>query len=342
MSEAYCRTVVAEIDKRLDQQPVGLPLNTVFYGGGTPGYINPCELNLIHAKLIERPGIADDAEVTIETTPMTLTREKVHEWFSIGINRISMGIESLQDSELKAIGRDHDSRTAMDGIKRAQAAGVENIALDLIYGLPGQTLRSWEDTLNKTLAFGPAHLSAYGLSITGSLKLHYPEGSAAYPDEDEFAAMYDSLIDKCARHGLIQYEISNFARPGHESRHNLCYWQNDEYLAFGVGAHRYVNGVRSANLRSFNRYMRDFLQDESAEQIDRERLVDDGIMLGLRLRRGLHLDQFLERYGVDLMDRIKDKLPILVDNGLVELQDRVLKLTRKGILISNTILAELI
>lgn len=342
MSEAYCKTVVQEIDQRLDQNPIGLPLKTIFYGGGTPGYIEPSELNLIHSKLKERPGIADDAEVTLETTPMTLTQEKVHQWFSIGINRISMGIESLQDRELKAIGRDHDSRTAMDGIKRAQAAGVKNIALDLIYGLPGQTLRSWEDTLDKLLSFGPAHLSAYGLSITGSLKLHYPPGSDAYPDDELFASMYDSLIDKCAQNGLIQYEISNFAKPGHESRHNLCYWRNEEYLAFGVGAHRYLNGVRSANLRSFNRYMRDYLSDESSEPIDQERLVSDGIMLGLRLRSGLNPGEFQRRYGVNLMDRIADKLPILVDNGLAEWADGSFRLTRKGILISNTILAELI
>lgn len=342
MSKAYCQTVSKEIEERLKTHPVALPLRTVFYGGGTPGYIPPEELNLIHSKLVAEIGIDTGAEVTLETTPATLTAQKVDEWFAMGINRISMGIESLQDSELKAIGRDHDRKTAMDGIKRAKDAGVENLALDLIYGLPGQTVDSWEDSLDTLLDFEPMHLSAYGLSITGSLKLHFPPGSDAYPDEDTFARMYDVLIDKCAQRGLEQYEISNFARPGMESQHNLCYWKNDEYLAFGVGAHRFVNGVRSANLRSFNRYMRDYLADESAETIDSEREISDAIMLGLRLRSGINLADFQRRYGVDLLPKLAPKLPLLISNELATLEDGVLRLTRKGILISNSVLAELI
>ncbi len=342
MSEAYCRTVVQEIDRRLQDTPVKEPLKTVFYGGGTPGYIDPAHLNLIHEKLKESPGIAIDAEVTLETTPLTITEEKVHQWFEMGINRVSMGIESLQDSELKAIGRDHDSHSAIAGIKRARTAGIKNLALDLIYGLPGQTRSSWKDTLDHLLSFEPNHLSAYGLNITGSLKLHFPAGSIAYPDDDAFVDMYDVLVDGCKQAGLEQYEISNFARPGCESRHNLCYWRNDEYLAFGVGAHRYVNGVRSANLRSFNRYMRDYLCDETTETIDDERRTSDAIMLGLRLRNGLNLLQFQARYGVDLMHRFAAKLPTLTDGGFLEVSDGALRLTRKGIMVSNSVLGELI
>ena len=342
MSEAYCHTVVKEIEQRLTATPSHTPLETVFYGGGTPGYLDPVELNLIHEKLRQTPGIAANAEVTLETTPMTLSEEKVQQWLTIGINRVSMGIESLQDSELKSIGRDHDSATAIAGVQRARRAGIKNLALDLIFGLPGQTVASWQDTLDKLLALEPEHLSAYGLNITGSLKLHFPPNSSAYPDDDTFAAMYDILIDTCKEAGLEQYEISNFCRPGYQSRHNLCYWTNNEYLAFGVGAHRYVDGVRSANLRSFNRYMRDCSVDESSEPIDQERKVADAIMLGLRLCCGLNLSQFKQTYQVDLMSRIADKLPLLVDNNLAELNNGVLKLTRKGILISNTILAELI
>lgn len=342
MSDEYCLTVAREIQERVQQYSNSAPLETVFYGGGTPGYIEPRLLKVIHDKLLETTGIKSDAEVTLETTPLTITEEKVHQWFALGINRVSMGIESLQDSELKAIGRDHDSSSARAGIRRAKSAGIKNLALDLIYGLPGQTLASWGETLDQLLSFAPDHLSAYGLNVTGSLKLHYPPGSTAYPDDDSFADMYDMLIDKCKAAGLEQYEISNFARPGYESRHNLCYWRNDEYLAFGVGAHRYVNGVRSANQRSFNKYMRDYLCDELVEEIDDERRTSDGIMLGLRLCAGLDVAAFKQRYKVDLLERFGNKLPTLVEGGFMEVSAGAVRLTRKGILVSNSVLAELI
>jgi oxygen-independent coproporphyrinogen-3 oxidase len=344
LSNEYCTIVAEEIQQRLQLQTNGEILETVFFGGGTPGYVEPPLLAIILKALQKETGIAADAEITLETTPQTISAEKCKQWLSMGINRISIGIESMHDNELKAMGRDHTRAEAIKGFETARAAGFENIALDLMYGLPEQTLDSWARTLDDLHALKPEHLSSYGLTIATNspLLFRYPRDSEKYPDEENFEQMYLMLVDKCNTAGMPQYEIANFAIPGRESKHNMCYWRNQEYLAFGVSAHRYYRGTRSSNFRSLKKYMREFLESENVETIDEQTRAKEAIFLGLRLRKGINVADFSEKYGLDILQTKKEKIEELCQSGFLSLEGHQLSLTQRGILVSNTILAELI
>jgi len=344
LSLEYCQVVAGEIRDRLAKQPNAEKLASLFYGGGTPGYIDPAHLEVVHAALVTRVGLQDDAEVTIETTPQSITVDKAKAWKKMGINRISVGVQSFHDGELKAMGRDHTAQQALTGIGNALEAGFSNVALDLMYGLPEQTLQSWRQTLKTALGLSLPHMSAYGLTIAVNSPLlqRYPRESESYPNEDGFVDMYKELVDSCADVGLQQYEVSNFSKPGFESTHNLAYWQNQEYLAFGVSAHRYVESVRSSNFRSLKRYMREPLGDETHEIIDEKTRAKEAIFLGLRMRRGLNLAEFRDRYGCDLESILAEKIQRLSDGGFVTLEDGWLRLSQSGVLVSNLVLAELV
>jgi oxygen-independent coproporphyrinogen-3 oxidase len=344
LSHEYCTVVSREIEERLVERPNEHKLTSLFYGGGTPGYIDPADLALVHHAVERCIGISDQAEITLETTPQSITAEKARVWRELGINRISVGVQSFNDDELKAMGRDHTAATALAGIETALQAGFENVALDLMYGLPLQTRDSWRQTLRTALSLKLPHMSAYGLTIAVNSPLlqRFPRSSQAYPSEDEFVELYRELIDQCTAAGLQQYEVSNFSRQGYESRHNLAYWQNEEYLAFGVSAHRYVAGARSSNFRALKRYMRDYLGNETYEEIDEKTRAREALFLGLRMRRGINLADFEQRYGADLLSLQSDKIKRLSDGGFLLITDGYLQLSQEGVLVSNLVLAELL
>lgn len=344
LTPEYCETVVKEIGERISLDPNLDSLNSVFYGGGTPGYIAPSELRRVHDAMSKAVGLTADAEVTMETTPQSITPDKAKAWRELGINRISIGVQSFHDNELKAMGRDHSRDEALRGIENAREGGFENIAIDLMYGLPEQTLDTWARTLDTALSLPVQHLSSYGLTIAVNAPLlqRYPLSSDAYPVEESFVEMYKMLLERTAAAGLRQYEISNFCKPGYQSRHNLTYWANDEYLAFGVSAHRYVNGVRSSNFRSLRKYMRDYLGNETFERIDDKTRAKEAIFLGLRRTAGIDLADFRERYGFDIEFLLADKIKRLSDGGFLTIEDGHLKLSSEGVLVSNLVLSELI
>jgi oxygen-independent coproporphyrinogen III oxidase len=342
--DEYCRIVVREIEERLFEDPNDQKLKTVYFGGGTPGYLEPRLLLPILSALEANCGIECGAEITLETTPGCLSLSRCREWLASGFNRISIGVESMDDGELEAIGRGADRAGAVAGLQIARQSGFSNIAVDLIYGLPGQNQLSWQQSLTDLLALKPEHLSAYNLTIAAGAKLlrKYPRGSPCYPDEKAFEDMYYLAVECCAKQGLKQYEIANFALDGFECRHNLTYWQNSEYLAFGAGAHRYFRGRRSANWRSVKKYMREYKSLESHEEIDAATRAQEAIFLGLRLRQGIDLSKLQAEYGIDLLESRAEKIEELSGSGFLELAAGRLRLTHKGVLVSNTVLAELI
>jgi len=338
----YCATVASEISARCRPASAS-PLETVYYGGGTPGYIPAEQLAVIHEALKRHVGVAADAEVTIETTPKCVTETKARLWRQIGVNRISIGVESLSDAELSAVGRGESAGQARAAISTARQAGFDNVSCDLMYGLPTQTQESWTATLNELTALPVEHISAYGLTLAerSPLKRRFPDDSPDNPGEELFAQMYERLVTTLDGAGFSQYEISNFSRPGFASRHNLRYWQNDEYLAFGLSAHRYVGSVRSANYRSFSSYMSDPLGAEFEEVIDADTCLREGIFLALRTRAGLDPVYFSERYGVDVRLRYREVIERLSQAGLLEQDgDGWLRLTQKGVLVSNLAMSE--
>ena len=348
LEDEYCSVLQEEIKSRLAESPERPSVLSIFYGGGTPGLIRAHNLAAIHNCLIEEIILEESAEISLETTPHSITAEKAESWLKTGINRLSIGFESLQDNELKAIGRDHTRQQAIDGLDTAVRAGFRNISVDFMYGLPTQSLASWKDTLSQFAELVDRyeqirHFSAYGLHLAGNSPLFFkfPKESAEYPSDELFEEMYNCLVETAHHCGFSQYEVSNFSKPGFHSRHNMSYWNNSEYLAFGVSAHRYVGGVRSSNWRSLALYMRDPLGSETHELIDRETEVKEAIMLGLRLRDGIDLSHFSQTYGFDIRQKFNKQLDRLQEGGFVEISESRLRITQKGVPVSNSIISEL-
>lgn len=348
----YEQVVLQEIDDRLEAlrekrgEPGESRLHSIFFGGGTPGLVEPRVLGAMLEKLGSHIKPASDVEITLETTPHAITREKLAKWIELGINRISIGVESFLDEELKAMGRDHTSAQAFKGLELACESGVEVVALDLMYGLPTQTVESFAQSLASATEFAAGyknllHVSAYGLHLAQNSPLYsrYPRGTEAYPADNVYVDMFETLVETLENAGFEHYEVSNFARPGKQSIHNLAYWNNAEYLAFGVSAHRYLDGVRSSNWRSLKRYMRDPLGDETVDVIDDETRCREAIMLGLRLRRGIDIASFANEYGFDLTERFSTEIERFSRAGLMEIADGRLILTRKGVPVSNSVIA---
>lgn len=340
----YAEVVVKEIAERTENQSERGPLNSLFYGGGTPGYIDIQYLEQIQNAVNLYIGLDPDAEVSLETTPQAISLEKARSWLAMGINRLSIGLESMHDSELKAMGRDHLASQGVEAFDLARQAGFANIAVDLMFGLPEQSLDSFADSLRQVIALNPDHVSAYGLTIANNSPLlnRYPLSCPAYPQESEFAQMYELLVATMEANGYWQYEISNFARTGFQSRHNICYWRCQEYYGFGVSAHRYVAGQRSSNYRSLKRYMREYKANETEETIDSLTAAKDYLMLGLRLLDGVDLKEYEKLFGRSLDTTCGAEIKKLEEGGFLERQDDRLRLTRKALLVSNLVLSELI
>ncbi|MDX2107447.1 MAG: radical SAM family heme chaperone HemW [Candidatus Melainabacteria bacterium] len=343
----YCEILLEEIKQRLKQTQAQIKLDSIFYGGGTPSVVTPENMRFIHQGLLDLVECSNDAEISMESTPHSITKEKCAFWRELGINRISIGIESLSDGELRAIGRDHTVAQAYEGIEIACQADFPVVSLDFMYCLPTQTLDSWQKTLDQFVELASTmkqirHVSAYGLELVGNSPLYsrFPKDSVAYPDDETFNAMRDSLIETLARAGFEQYEVSNFARPGYACRHNMTYWRNAEYLAFGVGAHRYVDGVRSSNLKSLTRYIREPLSVDLFEPIDQATRQKEAIMLGFRMLEGINLRDFKNEYGVDLFVQFEKPIKRMLEQGMLKLENGHLSIPQKQLALSNSVIAE--
>lgn len=351
LEDEYTDIICKEITERIssiDQNRSPIRLSTIFFGGGTPGLTAPKNLSRIVETLRNLVAVNDDVEFSIETTPHAITEEKTLAWKKMGINRVSIGIESLHDSELKAIGRDHTRAQALHGLDLASAV-FDNINIDFMYGLPTQTIDSWQNTLHELVQLAEQnqsikHISSYclELAVNSPLLSRFPRASDAYPQDDNMVEFFEALLRTLTSAGFEHYEVSNFARPGYACLHNMVYWQNVPYLAFGVGAHRYVDGYRSANYKSLARYMRDYMGDELREQIDDETRIKEGIMLGLRMRRGIDVVQFEKDYGVNLVKNFEKQIARLKSGGFIEFDGKRLRISDAGVLMSNAVLTEFI
>lgn len=348
--QEYVDRLIWEIGQRVGKTRADVgPLKTLHFGGGTPGLLPVPLLSSIIQTLESTYGFDKDIEIALETTPQAVSDAVALQWQALGINRLSIGVESLDDRELEAIGRKQTESQALHAIDIVQNAGLQNISIDFMYGLPEQTLDSFGRTLQKIKRIikthpGIKHLSAYALelAISAPLLKTYPSGDARYPQDEDTVSMLYALIDTMADLGLEHYEVSNFARPGYHSRHNHNYWTRKPYLAYGVGAHRFVDGIRSSNYRSFNRYIRDPLFDETREVIDDDIALQEAIMLGLRLRSGLSLSQISDDFGYDLRHERAKALQTMIQENLLDLSDGVLSITRKGLPLSNSVISSLI
>ena len=344
---SYLTALYREIDfwsERVRNDKFG----SIFIGGGTPTILSTAELTQLLTVLRDKFALSDKAEITIETNPNTVNLAKLTELRQSGVNRLSIGIQSFSDRTLRLIERSH---TAVEGTKAAywaRQAGFDNLNLDLIYGLPGQTVAEWQDTLGEALALGPDHLSAYQLSIDPGSRFAemVEQGSLHLPDDEQVAIMAEDSLAIMGVGPLERYEISSYARPGHRCRHNLIYWHNDSYLGLGAGAVSNWSGLRIRNTPNPELYAKRLLNGNPAwletEALPREASFRETVIMGLRLMAGIDLHSLQERFSLDPEEYYGDILRKLTDRKLLEIVAGRLRLTAAALPFANQVLAELV
>jgi putative oxygen-independent coproporphyrinogen III oxidase len=320
-----------------------ITLATVFLGGGTPSLLSPEELADLLDALGSRFRIAPDAEVTVEANPEGLSGDKLAAYREAGVNRLSLGVQSLDDALLVRLGRLHSAAEALAAFKAARGAGFTNVSVDLMYGLPDLDAPRWARTVAEVMSWQPDHVSAYGLTLDGG-SLWGATGVAGLPAEDVAVEQYWTMADLAARQGFEHYEVSNYARPGHRSRHNQIYWRAAEYLAAGPGGCGFVGDVRYGNARPVPRYCAtleaDTLPLETFERLDARQRLGERLILGLRTSDGIPEAWLNERAADDRP--LQTKLAAWEERALLRRQDGRVSLTEAGFLLSDALFVELL
>jgi oxygen-independent coproporphyrinogen-3 oxidase len=340
--EQLVRGMGAEFDREVD---------SVYLGGGTPSVLEPAQLRRIFAAVRGDFNVCKNAEITVECAPSTLSPEMIETLVASGVNRVSLGVQSFVDQESRAVGRLHTREITLQEIARLRDAGISEISIDLIAGLPFQTAESWRRSLDDLVATGAPHASVYMLEVDDESRLgrELIAGGTRYhahhvPDDDLTADLYVQACERLDQAGVRQYEISNFAREGHESRHNLKYWLRDPYLGFGVDAHSMLlspkDGERHAAVRAQTADELEPLLSGSPRtvtNISESAAIEETYFLGLRLVRGVNLLEIKEEYGVGAVERYRDAICEMERDGLVEIDGEWLRLTPRGRLLSNDV-----
>ncbi len=363
---AYVQAVCQEIEMVGQSLPSSYSkkFHTVYFGGGTPSLLSPEDIQKILIALERNLGFDENVEISLEANPGTLSLEKMKAYVDIGINRLSLGFQSANEHELRLLGRIHTLDDVLKSVEFARLAGLRNLNLDLIYGLPGQSLAEWRHTLQVALSLDVEHLSLYSLTIEEgtSLNAQILQGQLPYPDSDFAADCYELARERLASCGYLHYEISNWAkkRSGEEiyfCRHNLQYWKNREYFGFGAGAHGFVNGFRLVNALHPSTYIEKMILAQSypfplsaatviAHPINREEEMRDTVLLGLRLvEQGVGDLEFAQRFGKTLTQAFPREIHRLLRKRLVEwieTDQRRLRLTRFGQLLGNQAFIEFV
>ena len=335
---SYLDTLCAEIlSYRTEPRRV---IDTVYFGGGTPSLLSPAQAERIVIAIRDTFDIRDSAEITLEANPGTLTEEKARAFHSLGFNRVSLGLQSVHENEMKTLGRIHTYAEFVDSFKLLRRVGFDNINVDLMYGIPHQTKESFAATLESVVALSPEHISAYGLILEEGTPLYSMRDSLPIPSTDEECDMYDLCRGMLRDAGYEHYEISNYARAGKRSRHNLIYWSFGEYIGVGAAAHSFSQGVRSYNTDDVASYVS---SPEGTRACDTELdLAFEYAMLGLRLIDGFSLSDYKTRFGASFTDGKESLLSRLEVEGLLTVSADRLALTEDGFYVSNSILAEIL
>ncbi len=342
LKSRYVRALTREI---LESPYRGRRVDTVFFGGGTPSLLEPSEIARLVDACACRFALASDPEVTLEANPETVSADRLAAYRRAGVNRLSFGVQSLRDDELKRLSRLHGADRARRAFGEARDAGFDNLSLDLMMWLPGQRVDDWLESVDGVLALGPEHLSLYLLEVYPNAPLKEEMARSRWsqaPDEDA-ALMYLSAMDRLDAHGYEQYEISNVARPGKASRHNLKYWTDGEWVGFGCGAHSTCDGARWKNVSATEAFIGEIDRKGSAA-IERRLLsarerLEDALFTGLRLVDGVDEGVIRLRYGADVWERYGGELARFVDAGLLLREGGRLRLTRSGMLLANEVMS---
>lgn len=324
----------------------GYRVSTVFVGGGTPSVLEAEQMKAVLGKVQEVFELDRKPEITIEMNPGTVTEEKLQAYKELGVNRLSIGLQSVSDEKLKVLGRIHTYEEFLESYELARKTGFDNISVDLISSVPGQTLENWKEELTKLAALSPEHISVYQLMIEEGTPFYetYGEHPELLPDEETSRDIYLYTGKFLKENGYVQYEISNYAKEGRESRHNLKYWERDEYLGLGIGAASMIRNIRMNNTKDMETYLEHCSQPKAmrtdVQFLEEPRQIEEFMFLGLRKTRGVSRKEFRRNFGRD-MDMVYEKtLYKFLENGMLkEYKDRVY-LSEEGILLSNVVLSE--
>ncbi|WP_137788830.1 radical SAM family heme chaperone HemW [Bacillus sp. E(2018)] len=323
-------------------------METIFVGGGTPTSLSEQQLQTFLSDVNEVLGNRYLKEFTVEANPEQTTKEKIAVLKANGVNRLSIGVQAFQTSLLKKLGRTHNQEDVYSTIAEARKAGIDNMSIDLMFGLPGQTMDMFKESVEKALALEVPHISSYSLQIEKKTVFYNlaQKGKLILPEQELEAAMYEYLIEALDKKGFKQYEISNFAIPGFESKHNLQYWNNNEYFGIGAGAHSYVEGTRRRNAGPLKQYMN--LVDEHGfpyieeHQVPLVEKMEEEMFMGLRKQEGVSDKTFMNRYGRSMFDIYKEPIQRLIQKGWLQQRGDTLLLTKDGRPLGNEVFQEFI
>ena len=342
LKRRYVDALVADIERSAEPHTV---IDTIYFGGGTPSLLDEREVARVIDACRTAFRLADDHEITLEANPETITRERLAGYRATGVNRLSFGVQSFDDQELRRLGRLHSADTARRAVGLSRDAGFDNVSLDLMMWLPQQSVSEWLASVDALIALEPAHASLYLLELypNAPLKEDMARSGWSLAPDDDAATMYLEAMTRLDAAGYEQYEISNVAKRGRAARHNVKYWQDGEWLGFGCGAHATRNGVRWRNVTATMDYIERVAMGGSvvAERrvMSDDHRIEEALFTGLRLTAGLDLPAFAARYGVDVWARYGDELQRFVDAGvLVHEPRRRLALSRSGMLLANEVM----
>ncbi|UQF71043.1 radical SAM family heme chaperone HemW [Vagococcus lutrae] len=319
------------------------PLSTMYIGGGTPTSLSAKQLEKLMIGIHEQLPLASGVEFTVEANPGDLTADKIAVLKDYGVNRLSMGVQSFDDRLLKKIGRKHTASDVFDTMRLLEKSGLNNVSIDLIYALPGQSLESFQDSLDKALSLDLPHYSLYSLILENQTVFYNlaRQGRLHLPDEDEEGDMFDLAASFMEAHGRKQYEISNFAIPGKESQHNLVYWNNEEYYGLGAGASGYLDGVRYRNFGPIQQYMQPLKEQKrpirDEEILTEQARMEEELFLGLRKREGVSYALFYEKFKQSLDEVFGNVIEELVAEKLLVKDTQHIALTRRGLALGNNV-----
>ncbi len=338
--QAYLNALKQEIAHYLGQATHCSPIRTIYLGGGTPALFPAEEIASLLSLLQSFAPFAPDAEITLEANPEGMA-SLPSDYRQTGVNRLSIGVQSLQPNELKRLSRVHSRDQVFRFLDQVRTAGFQNISIDLMYGIPEQTMETWQDTLSQAVQLPIEHISMYGLKVEEDTALDtlIRQGRMALPMDEDTVDMYEFAVNYLAQQGFQLYEISNLSKPGFESRHNLNYWDNNEFWGFGVSAHGYINQVRYENARNLQHYQTNpILRVENHFCTPQEQL-ENALIFGLRKRAGVSIVELERRYSVDFEKQYLPRIQRYLDTGYLHLEDGFLKLDPKAIPVSNDILS---
>lgn len=326
----------------------GKDIETIFIGGGTPSILNENEIKFLFDEIKNNFSIKKDAEITMECNPGTLTLEKLKVMKDCGVNRLSIGLQAVQNQHLNYIGRIHTYEEFEKNYKQAKEVGFENINIDLMYALPNQSREDWIESLEKVVKLNPTHISAYSLILEEGTELFnmYERKEFKLLDEDTDIEMYKYTINYLKSNGYDQYEISNYAKKGYECKHNILYWKCKNYVGLGASASGFLNKTRYNNLCGLDEYENIINSGkkplEWEEKLSIKDEIEESIFLGLRMNEGIKFEDFLEKYNFNFKEEYKNEINKLKNMGLIQVDDEFMTLTQKGREISNSVFVEFI